>query len=353
MSGSTVLTPAQAVPDGANVDKATLRAFMSANELVRPLFNQTALEEYWGYSPSVTPSGGSQLQLSGQSAAPSPGQPVAWIEAYYSASQPVTVDFAGAYLASVPVGLYVQHVQYGTNGANNVGTHSIMAYGVNAASGDNDCVAVSGRVRKLEVSGGIGDACGVWGSAYAESTENGGTLGMETHIYQNAPGSVAADRLGDKWSVGLHVYSDSTGSAATAGIGIDASGQTAGRFGYWNGIIIDKNCFAGGNIIGTVGINMASCDDFNNPQFGIKFGACWGAQIYSQGQPFTVIADNSIYLSAATQTTQPGGSSVFIQLGNGAGSNCVVQSNGVNVFEVKGSDGSVHIKAGTTIIADL
>ena len=287
------------------------------------LADQSAFPEVWGYSAS-SQVGGAYGQQSQTTTSPNPGQPCTWIESIYTANAPGALDFSGAYLGSIPLGLYVQHVQTGNNPANNAGTHSIMGYGINAAAGDNDCVAVSGRVRKENVAGGIGDACGVWGSAYAESTQTGGTLGMEAHIYQNVGGMAFEDRLNQTWSVGLHVYSDSTGSPAKAGIGIDASGQTPGRYGFWNGIIIDKNCFAGGHIEGTVGINCASWDAFNNPQFGWKVGACWDSHIYAETQNFTITADNSIYLNTTTTDTVAGGSSVFVQLGNGVGSNFVV-----------------------------
>ncbi len=349
----TTLTAAQVLVDGQNVDKAEFRAYLAAQETQQATFSPSQFPEAWGYSPS-SPSGGASVQLSQQTAGPNPGQPSAWIESHYQADQPVSVDFAGAYLGSIPLGLYVQHVQTGTATNNEAATHSIMAYGVNNASGNNDCVAVSGRVRKLNVAGGIGDACGVWGSAYSESLCDGGVLGMETHIYQNAAGMQAEDRLNSRWSVGLHVYSDSTGSPAKAGIGIDSSGQTAGRYGYWNAIIIDKNCFAGGSLVGTVGINMGSCDAFNNPQFGIKFGACWGAHIYAQGQNLSLLADNSIYLDTSSATVQPGGSSVIVKLGTSLSSNLtVLAGDGSTAFVVKGANGAVHIKTGTAVIADL
>ena len=344
-------TAAQVLIDGQNVDKGQLRALLGG--IGAATFDPSLMQEPWGYSPSST-YGGAAVQSSQQTSAPNPGQPNVWIENHFQADAAETVDFAGAYLSSVPLGIYVQHTQAGSNPANNAGTHSIMGYAVNAASGDNDVIAVSGRARKRDVAGGIGDACGVWGSAYCESLQNGGVMGMETHIYQNAPGSVAEDRLNSKWSAALHVYSDSTGSAAKAGVAIDASGQSAGRYGYWNAVIIDKNCFAGGGIAGTVGINMASCDAFNCPQFAIKFGAAWGAHIYAQAQNLSLLADNSIYLDTSSSVVQAGGSSVFVKLGTSLASNLtVLAGDGAPAFVVKGADHSVHIKAGTAIVADL
>lgn len=301
-----------------------------------PLAAAGTFPEVWGFSPSVSP-GGEAAQQSKAVDGNLPGQPSTWIEAVYAADAPVQVDFAGAYLGSIPLGVYVQHRQTGTLTTNNAGTHSIMAYGVNAASGNNDVVAVSGRVRKETIAGGIGDACGVWGSAYSESTvRSGGVMGIEAHIYQNAAGMAASDRLNADWSVGIHVYSDSLGSPALAGIAIDSSGQTTGRYGFWNAIIIDKNTFAGGGLTGTVGINCGSWDAFNRPQYGIKFGlAAW--HVYAPDQ-LTLRGDNSVYID---QTAS--GTSVVFDMGTTATSNVVVRAGGKDIFQILGADGSVHM----------
>ena len=177
---------------------------------------------------------------------------------------------------SAPLGIYAQHELKGST-STNAFTHSIMGYGLNNSAGDNDTIGTSGRARKLDVTDGIGDAAGIWGSAYQESTKNGGVMGAETSIYQNVAGTAAADRLGAKYSTSLHVNSDSTGSKAIAGIAIDSTGNNGGKHGYWNGIIIDGNSFGSGSAsigaAGTVGINCGSwSSSVGFPEHGIKFG---------------------------------------------------------------------------------
>lgn len=213
-------------------------------------------------------------------------------------------------------------------------------------AGNNDCVATSGRARKLNVTGGIGDACGVWGSAYNESYQNGGVLGMEAHIYQNVPGMAPEDRLNAHWSVALHLYSDSLGSPAKAMLAMDAAGQQAGHYGAWNGIIIDKNIFGAGagSNQGYVGINCGSWDAYNQPQYGIKFGLCnW--HIYGTDQ-LTLRGDNSIFFDQRTSGTN---TSVIFDMGTGPFSNVVIRSGGQDIMRVLGADRTVHLHSAPII----
>ena len=164
---------------------------------------------------------------------------------------------------TVPVCLYAAHKHSGSGTGY---THTIMSYALNSGTGDCDVIAISGRARKK--GAGAGDACGVWGSAYNDVDQDGGIMGLEASIYQNAAGMVADDSLNTKWSCALHVMGDSTGSPARAGIAIDATNT----YRFWNALIIDANCFGGVGDAGTVGINMGSCDASRHPQYGIKFG---------------------------------------------------------------------------------
>ena len=318
---------------------------ISFQDIKSPLLPTTTFPEPWGFSPGV-PYGGQFVQQSLISDAASPTYPETWIEAEFQTDVPLPLDYVGGYLASVPVGLYAQHVQTGTNTNNNAGTHSIMGYGINNAAGNNDCVAVSGRARKLEVTGGIGDACGVWGSAYNESTENGGVLGMEGHIYQNVPGMLPEDRLNAHWSVALHLYSDSLGSPAKALLALDAAGQQVGHYGAWNAIIIDKNIFGAGSGSnqGYVGINCGSWDGYNQPEFGIKFGEC-NCHIYGTSQ-LTLRGDDSIFFDQRTSGTD---TSVIFDMGVGAFSNVVIRSNGQDIMRVLGADRTVHLHSAPII----
>jgi hypothetical protein len=211
-----------------------------------------------------------------------------------------------------------------------------MGYALNNAAGDNDVIAMSGRARKKDVTNGIGDACGVWGSAYQESAKAGGVMGMEAHIYQNIAGQGAQDRLGSMWSVGLHVYSASSGSPALAGIAIDSAVEVGG-YGFWNAILIDRNAFSGNGLAGTVGINMSSCNGSYNPQYGIKFGSAY-RHIYSTTN-LTLAAANSIYFD-----TSASGTSIFLQLSTGASSNVVIQSGGTSFAEFRGADKKLHLR---------
>lgn len=230
----------------------------------------------WGKSPD------SQLGDAIYRATSATSDPVISISTDYNATGPLAPDFPGAQGGSAPVGLYIQHRQTGTTPTNNAFTHSIMGYALNGAAGDNDVIGVSGRARKLNVTNGIGDAAGIWGSAYQESTQNGGVMGGEVHIYQNVAGQGAQDQLNAKWSVGFHVFSASTGSPAHSGVNIDGLGETPGFYGYWNALVIERNCFHGAGVPGTVGINCGSWNTSYNPQYGIKFGEA-GRHIFASG----------------------------------------------------------------------
>ena len=304
----------------------------------------TIFSSPWGYSTSVKErsSGGTQTRT--LTASTGPLQEVDRIDVVYNGDAAIGPDFVGAEGGSVPVGIYVQHKQVGTSTANQAFTHSIMGYAWNNASGNNDVIGVSGRARKSQVTGGIGDSAGVWGSAYQESTLDGGVMGMETHIYQNVAGSTADDRLNSKWSVGLHVFSASVGSPAKAGVAIDGTGQTAGMYGFWNGIIIDKNCFHGSAINGTVGINCGSWDGSNNPKYGIKFGSAY-QHIYSTTN-LTIAAADSIYLDTSASNT-----TIFLQLGTNVSSNVVVKAGSTVFAEFRSSDLKLHLK--NAVVVDL
>jgi hypothetical protein len=91
-----------------------------------------------------------------------------------------------------------------------------------------------------------------------------------------------SDELGPKWSTGLHVRSSSTGSPAHSGVNIDGAGKISGRFGYWNALVIQGDCFHGAGIAGTVGLNCGSWGVNYHPQYGIKFGEA-GRHIYGTG----------------------------------------------------------------------
>ncbi len=194
---------------------------------------------------------------------------------------------------SAPLGIYAQHELKGST-STNAYTHSIMGYGLNNSAGDNDAIGTSGRARKNDIANGIGDAAGVWGSAYQYSNRLGGVMSLEGSIYQNAStDTVRGDRLGVDfagaargWSTSLHLNSDSEGSRAISAIAIDSEGNTAPftrdgetitKSGYWNGIIIDANSFGSGGAsagaTGTVGLNCGSWStSLGYPEHGIKFG---------------------------------------------------------------------------------
>jgi hypothetical protein len=103
-----------------------------------------------------------------------------------------------------------------------------MGYALNDGTGNNDVIAVSGRARKINASCD-GDACGVWGSAYAEwgSLITGGVMGVEAHIYNNrSHNAMSGDRPNPigTWTAGTHIYSDSD-YRVTAGVFIDFNRQ--------------------------------------------------------------------------------------------------------------------------------
>jgi hypothetical protein len=255
----------------SNFDNA-LRTMMSHLKSAIPGDLISIFTDQWGYSSDVDIND-SLIKNEVDFTASSGGfYPVQTISATYDGDSAIPLDFVGAPGGSVPVGVFAQHEQTGSNSANNAFTHSIAGYALNNAAGDNDVIAVSGRVRKKQVTDGIGDAAGVWGSAYQESTLDGGVMALEGHIYQNVAGTAAKDRLGPGgWSTSLHLYSSSTLSPATCGISIDSNAENFG-YGFWNAIIIDKNAFSGNQITGTVGINGGSWDGSYAPEIGIKFG---------------------------------------------------------------------------------
>lgn len=225
----------------------------------------------WGWTDTGAHSA-SDLTFEGTSAASDASlEQIAAISATFHGDQVMQGD------PTVPVGLYVQHRQYGDDPANNAYTHSIMAYAINDADGDNDVVAVSGRVRKNQKPNGIGDAAGVWGSAYQESTMSGGIMALEGSIYQNVPGSApGAGYNGGKWETAAHLFSDSLGSPAYAAQIIGSSGIDPGKLGFWNGIVFDRSAFAhnqsGAGIAGTVAVNMEDFDQDFHPEKAIAFG---------------------------------------------------------------------------------
>lgn len=187
----------------------------------------------------------------------------------------------GANARTIPLGLYVQHEQTGGASGNTAYTHSIMAYACNNAIGDNDVIALTGRARKLQQTGGTGDAAGLWGTGYNHSDQDGAVMGAELGIRQEVAGSAASDSgsgisASGAWTMGLHLVSLSEGSAANVAIDIDGPGNSAGQWGFWNGIILDKTAFGhngtGNGVTGTVGLNMASWTASQHAETAIKFG---------------------------------------------------------------------------------
>ena len=220
---------------------------------------------------------------------------------------------------SAPLGIYAQHELKGST-STNAYTHSIMGYGLNNSAGDNDAIGTSGRARKKDVTNGIGDAAGVWGSAYQESTKNGGVMAVEGSIYQNVAGTAASDRLGPKWSTSIHLNSDSIGSRALTAIAIDSVGNNSGKYGYWNGIILDGDSFGAGaasaGAAGTVGLNCGSWSDaVGFPEHGIKFGkvkngitfnsdvATGGYHLYSPSGPIRTFGNLNVTGAILAQST--------------------------------------------------
>lgn len=280
----------------------------------------------WGMSTAAV-GGGTRLEIVDADADYTADQAQVWIEAKHDGNWPGSGD------PSVPVCVYAQHEQTGSNTAF---THTIMALAVNSGTGDNDTVAVSGRARKT--GAGVGDAAGVWGSAYNSVNQNGGVMGLEGHIYQNVSGMVAADTLGSKWSAACHIHSASTGSDALAGIAIDGSNT----YRMWNAILIDSGAFRSGAPTGTVGINMASA----NPDIGIKFGS---ANTHISGSGIIYIAPaNSVQIKKTSTNAGLGvdsgtGNSAFIDLkesGTVKGNLAVNSGTNPNVLEINSATSS-------------
>lgn len=231
-----------------------------------PLIDGTGVLTKWGFANEVTESGRRLLILDGDDEDETL-TPAVWIEKRMASN-----DTTPASDPTLPVGLYVAHEN---SGSNEFYTHSIMGYALNNGTGDNDVVGVSGRVRKK--GAGVGDACGVWGSAYADVNQNGGVMGLEASIFQNADGDEdGGDAWQEKMSMGLHIYGASTTENAFAAIAMDVN--HGDDYGFWNGILLDQSLWWDGGayaqgIAGTVGINMGSFDISKGwPQHGIKLG---------------------------------------------------------------------------------
>ena len=267
-----------ASPESGSTDikigKTTFKIIIEGNNAEDIDVDDATLTSVWGFSSDVQVGSTKHTvidQFTDTDRANDRLEPSVFVSATYDGGN-LTGD------QSAPLGIYAQHELKGAT-STNAYTHSIMGYGLNNSAGDNDAIGTSGRARKLDVTNGVGDAAGIWGSAYQESTKDGGVMGAETSIYQNVAGTAATDRLGAKWSASLHVNSDSTGSRAIAGIGIDSTGNSSNsvRHGYWNAIIIDANTFssngASAGTAGTVGLNCGSWGDtFGYPEYGIKIG---------------------------------------------------------------------------------
>jgi hypothetical protein len=126
-------------------------------------------------------------------------------------------------------------------------------------------------------------------------------MAVEGSIYQNIGGMAAADTMGAKYSVALHLNSCSTAENALAAIAIDAGHVGDNEFGFWNGILLDKAMWwdagaASAGAAGTVAINMGSFDAAAHPQYGIKFGKSY-AHIYAptQADSLAILSDKSIF----------------------------------------------------------
>ncbi len=171
-------------------------------------------------------------------------------------------DDSGAAYATKVAGIYSYIEQ--TGGNTNQYPKSICGVAVNAASGNNDSTAVVGYSYKLNVAGGIGDACGSGGAAWQYSTEEGLVLGAEFAAHQNVAGTSASpNATAGNNTMSLHITTNSTGARCWSAIGIDgqdAATAGANRYGYWNAIAIGRSCFAanGASEAGTVGINFGN-----------------------------------------------------------------------------------------------
>tara|TARA_Y100001938_G_scaffold150326_1_gene240724 strand:+ start:2110 stop:4989 length:2880 start_codon:yes stop_codon:yes gene_type:complete len=254
------------------IGKTTFKIIIEGNNCEDIDVDDATVTSLWGFSSDVQIGSTKHTvidQFTETDRANDRLEPSVFVSATYSGG-----DLTGD--SSVPLGIYAQHELKGDT-STNAFAHSIMGYGLNNSAGNNDSVGTSGRARKLDVTNGIGDAAGMFGSAYQESTKDGGVMGVEGAIYQNVAGTGASDRIGTKWSTSLHLLSDSTGARAVAGIAMDSTGNNSGKHGYWNAIIIDGDTFGSGGAsagtTGTVGLNCGSwSDSVGFPEHGIKFG---------------------------------------------------------------------------------
>ena len=265
-----------ASPESGSTDikigKTTFKIIVEGNNCEDIDVDDATVTSLWGFSSDVQIGSTKHTvidQFTETDRANDRLEPSVFVSATYSGG-----DLTGD--SSVPLGIYAQHELKGAT-STNAFAHSIMGYGLNNSAGNNDSVGTSGRARKLDVTNGIGDAAGIFGSAYQESTKDGGVMGVEGAIYQNVAGTGASDRIGTKWSTSLHLLSDSTGARAVAGIAMDSTGNNSGKHGYWNAIIIDGDTFGSGGAsagaTGTVGLNCGSwSDSVGFPEHGIKFG---------------------------------------------------------------------------------
>ena len=265
-----------ASPESGSTDikigKTTFKIIVEGNNCEDIDVDDATVTSLWGFSSDVQIGSTKHTvidQFTETDRANDRLEPSVFVSATYSGG-----DLTGD--PSVPLGIYAQHELKGAT-STNAFAHSIMGYGLNNSAGNNDSVGTSGRARKLDVTNGIGDAAGVFGSAYQESTKDGGVMGVEGAIYQNVAGTGASDRIGTKWSASLHLLSDSIGARAVAGIAMDSTGNNSGKHGYWNAIIIDGDTFGSGGAsagtTGTVGLNCGSwSDSVGFPEHGIKFG---------------------------------------------------------------------------------
>jgi hypothetical protein len=205
-----------------------------------------------------------------------------------------------------------------TGPATNIYPKSITGVSVNAASGDNDSTGIVGYSYKLNVAGGVGDAAGAGGVGWQYSTEEGLVIGGEFSAHQNVAGTTASNFMqSGNNTMSLHVTTNSTGSPCSAGIALDTFGLNAGRYGFWNTILIGRSCFAqngaGAGIAGTVGINMAGCNTSFFPERAIFFGNA-KHHIYRAGQAIRThttsldvenTAASSVGLRLVTSTGSP------------------------------------------------
>jgi len=185
-----------------------------------------------------------------------------------------SADASGAAADARVGGIFSYVEQTGTN--TNQYVKAIAGTAVNAAVGNNDATGVVGYGYKLAVSGGIGDVAANGGSAWQYSTEEGLVIGGEFSAHQNVAGTFASDfaQSGNN-TLSLHVTTNSTGARAFCGIALDTFAATAGRYGFWNAMLISRSCFmengAGEGIAGTVGINFGN-NTIAWPEKAVKLG---------------------------------------------------------------------------------